>query len=100
MTASYTSTYWQPGPEYFPMKSFYPIANNLGFLFDIPRENPIAGPHYYGEGSVPGDRRLIMRSDPEYYAVDGYIPTINGKPMIDMNDKAYAFDRSKYTFTV
>ena len=100
--ASFTSTYWVPGPNYERIDSTIPITGNLGFLFDLPRKQPIAGPWYYGEGrnDIAGDRRLIFRPDPEYYAVDNIIPTINGKPMVDINDPAYTFDRTKFTVNI
>ena len=96
--ASYTNTYWLPGSDYETRTAAYPISGNLGFLFDLPRTNPIAGPWYYGEGTLPGDRKLVMKSQPEYYAVDRTLPTINGRPMVDIESAPYKFDREQYTF--
>ena len=100
--ASFTSTYWVPGPDYETVDTAFPISGHLGFLLDIPRAQPVASPWVYGEGNEysAGDRRLVYRPDPEYYAVDNVIPTLNGKPMVDTSDPAYRFDRSKFTISV
>ena len=100
--ASYTSSYWTPAPYYIATKHAFPVENNMGFLFDLPRRNPVSGPWYFGEGreNIPGTRELILRSDPEYFAVDGILPTINGKPMVDVNSAPYLFDRNDHTFRV
>ena len=97
--ASFTSAYWDQGPNFVEVSGSLPIARNLGFMFDIPRRQPIAGPWFYGEGRnyIAGDRREVYRSDPQYTAVDNVIPTLNGKPMVDISDPAYTFDRSRFT---
>ena len=98
-TASYTSTYWIPGNNYETIKASYPISGHLGFMFDLPREQPVAGPWYFGEGReyIAGDRRMVYRSDPEYFAVDNVIPAVNGKAMVDVSDPAYSFNREDWT---
>ena len=100
MTACYTAAYWNPEPSYSKMTSLYPIERNLGFLWHLPHRNPVATPWFYGEGTLPGVRHIVTRPDPEYFAVDGILPTINGKPMVDISDPAYGFDRNKYTFRI
>ena len=78
----------------------YPLERNMGFLWDLPRRNPVATPWFFGEGTVPGSRELIMRPDPEYFASDGVIPTVNGKPLVDVSSEAYNFNRREHTFRV
>jgi hypothetical protein len=45
------------------------------------------------------ERKLITRSDPEYFAPDGIIRS-NILPQINPNDPIYSFDRAEYTFDI
>ena len=99
MPVSYTAAYWQPGANYSTTTSLYPIERDLGFIFALPHRNPVATPWFYGEDTPIGTRHLVMRPNPEYFAVDGILPTYpGGKPMVDIDDPAYGFDRSHWTF--
>ena len=93
--SSFTSSYWIPGINYQTRTSLYPIERNLGFLWDIPLEQPVASPWYFGDGNqyIAGTRKLVFRPDPQLYPVGNYVPAINGQPMVSQ----YKFDRETFT---
>ena len=94
-----TSPYWVAPAS--TVRFVMPVDNTLGYQIDIPYPPPVATPWYFGENPVIGRRELVMRADPEYFAVDGIIPYLAPKiPLVDIFDPSYAFDRSKYTFHI
>jgi hypothetical protein len=97
--SSITSSYYTPDPD--RLQYTYPLANHLGFFIDIPHKPPVATPWYFGENALPGRRELVMRGDPEYFAVDNIIPHLTESiPLVNMNDPSYQFRRAKYTFYI
>ena len=93
-----TNPYWTPKPIFSTgtkgQKSF---ANNLGFFFKLPVADIQTSGYYFGENPIPDRRELVFRSEPEYYAVDGKVPSSGGLPKYDPRDPMYAFKRSDYT---
>ena len=94
-----TNPFWTPLPT--RIQAMRPQEGHLGFQIDIPYPPPVATPWYHGENPVIGRRELIMRADPEYFAVDNVIPYLTPNiPLVDIFDPSYSFDRQKYTFHV
>ena len=55
---------------------------------------------YWNEGSIPTEKKLITRDDPEYFATNNIIRSTGGLPVINTNDPVYRFDRNEYTYSV
>ena len=81
------------------------LWDDLGYSLDIPHntiytagwQESKAG---HSDGPVWGsERKLITRSDPEYFAYDNKIRS-NIIPNINIHDPIYSFDRSKYTYEI
>lgn len=73
---------------------------DLGYSLDIPANDVVTAgwisqkPETWGKEGL-----LITRSDPEYYAPDNLIRS-NVLPSVNIHDKIYSFDRSKYTYKI
>jgi len=81
------------------------LWDDLGYSLDIPWNTVYTAgwqeskPHH-ADGPVWGyERKMITRSDPEYFAADGIIRS-NVIPEINIHDPRYSFDRRDYTYSV
>lgn len=78
---------------------------DLGYSLDIPWNSIwttgfMDAPFTHADGPVWGEeRKMISRSDPEYYA-SGNIIRSNVIPEINTRDPIYSFDRRKYTIKI
>ena len=76
-----------------------PYFRDYGHSFTMPWVLPhTAG--YWNFGTIPTEKKLITRDDPEYFATNNIIPSTGGTPAINTNDPVYQFDRSDFTFSV
>ena len=90
-------------PQYtstvYPVSSPPPMTHHLGYKVDIPHAPPVATPWYYGANPQWGRREIVLREDPEYYAVGNVVPMLTDKiPLVDINDASYKFSRQQHTF--
>jgi len=91
-----TNPYWQ-APQ-LKLKGKMPIAHNIGFSFTLPWPDVVSPAGFYnGQGAMPGRKELVFRDDPEYFAIQGVVPSSGGIPRINPYDPIYKFDRSKFT---
>ena len=85
-------------PE-FGIQRSEPYFRDYGHSFTIPWILPhTVG--FWDQGTIPTERKLITRSDPEYFATNNVVRSTGGQPVIDLSDPAYAFDRADYSFSV
>ena len=83
----------------YPISFQPPMTGHLGYQIDVPHAPPVATPFYYGEDPQWGRRELVMRSDPEYFAIGNVVPMLTEKiPLVDISDPSYSFSRAKFTF--
>ena len=76
-----------------------PYFRDYGHSFNMPWVLPhTAG--FWNHGSIPTEKKLITRDDPEYFATNNVIRSTGGVPVINVNDPVYRFDRNDYTFSV
>ena len=87
------------------LSGFKPI-NDLGYSLDIPVADVVtsgwmdAKPKH-ADGTAWGNENKITTSrEPEFYAPWGQVRSNGGLPIINVNDRRYAFDRSMYTYKV
>ena len=81
------------------------IQKSEPFFGDIGYSNPIPWPlvktvGWWTAGTIPEEKALILRADPEYYAVNNLIRTNAGLATIDVNDPIYQFEREDYTIPI
>lgn len=91
-----TNPYWTPSFKYKASKYLKPITNR-GFSFNIPWPDVTTAGYYYGSGAVPGVKKLVFKSDPEYFATQNIVPSSAGIPRINPYDPIYHFEREKHT---
>ena len=85
-------------PEFGVMRS-EPYFRDYGHSFNLPWILPhTAG--YWDAGTIPTEKKLITRNDPEWLATNNIIRATGGVPVIDLGDPAYSFDRSEWSFPV
>jgi hypothetical protein len=85
-------------PEFGVQRS-EPYFRDYGHSFTIPWILPhTVG--FWDQGGIPTERKLITRSDPEYFATNNIVRSTGGVPVIDLHDPAYSFDRADYSFSV
>lgn len=93
--------FWQPPKFFVGQKSFKqtltPIANNLGFQFQLPHPLPVTAGFYDGQNPMDGRRELVFSSNPEYFAVNNTVPSAGGVPLINPYTKAMQFSRRSVT---
>ena len=90
-----TNPYWTPST--IKRKSLPPITNTLGFQFTLPWPDVQTAGWYHGQGAIPGRKELVFRADPEYFPVQGIVPSTAGIPRINPYAPEFKFDRGKYT---
>ena len=95
-----TSPYWTPPFQWRPQKTLQPITNTYGFQFTLPWNMPTSAGYYFGEGAVPGRRELVYRSDPEWFATQGILPSSGNVPLVNPYTQEMNFDRAHYTVRV
>ena len=81
------------------------IQKSAPFFGDIGYSNPIPWPlvktvGWWTGGTIPEEKALILRADPEYFAVNNLIRTNAGLATIDVNDPIYQFEREDYTIPI
>ena len=86
----------EPG---FEIKKSEPFFGDLGYSLPIPWPL-ISTAGFWHDGSIPTDRKLIMRSDPEYFATNDQIRSNSGLPTIDVRNPIFNFDRNEWTIEV
>ena len=85
-------------PEFNLLRS-EPYFRDYGHSFVIPWVMPhTAG--YWNHGTIPTEKKLITRDDPEFFATNNIIRSTGGMPVINPNDTTFQFDRSDYTYSV
>ena len=85
-------------PEFRILKS-EPFFGDLGYSLPIPW--PLvhtAG--YWEHGTIPTEKKLLFRSDPEYFSTNGRIRSNRGLKTINVSDPIYSFQRSDYSVPV
>ena len=76
-----------------------PFFGDLGYSLPIPW--PLvhtAG--YWEKGTIPTEKKLVFRSDPEYFATNNRIRSNRGLKTINVSDPIYSFRRSAYSVPV
>ena len=85
--------------QQFGIQRSEPYFRDYGHSFTIPWIMPhTVG--YWDQGTIPTERKLITRSDPEYFATNNIVRSTGGVPVIDLSDAAYSFNRDDYSFSV
>ena len=85
-------------PEFRLVKS-EPFFGDLGYSLPIPW--PLvhtAG--YWEDGTIPTEKKLLFRRDPEYFATNGRIRSNRGLRTINASDPIYSFRRSDFSVPV
>ena len=85
-------------PEFRVIKS-EPFFGDLGYSLPIPWPL-IHTAGYWEKGSIPTDKKLMFRRDPEYFATNNKIRANSGLKTINTGDPIYSFDRSDFTISV
>ena len=78
---SFTNVYWVPHND-IPKQTIYPISRHQNFNFDPPVAEPVTAGWFVpnDKGPMLNERTTLQTSmKPEYYAVDGQVPTRGGK---------------------
>jgi len=95
---SMTQSSWTPPPTVVQgMRK--PLKNDLGFRNPIPVDIDV---HTYGqyfgsnESTLGLPKTLYHSHQPEYYTRGGYLPTIQGRPLINPHLPMYNFSRQDY----
>ena len=77
------------------------LWNDLGYSLSIPANAVYSTGWQEAKPDIWGyERKLITRSDPEFYAPDNVVRSTGGIPEINVHDPQYGFSRSEYTFDV
>lgn len=96
-----THPFWQVPVVFVGQKDFRqtltPIARNLGFQFRIPWPLPVTAGFYDGQNPIWGRRELTFSSDPEYFSIEGTIPSTAGVPLVNPYTPAMQFSRKAVT---
>ena len=87
-----------PDVKLTPLKS-EPFFGDLGYSLPLPWPD-ITTAGWWDIGTIPEEKVLVTRGDPEYFALNDRIRTNAGLPTHNVNDAIYKFDRSNYTFPV
>ena len=76
-----------------------PFFGDYGHSFTIPWIMPhTVG--FWNDGTIPTEKKLITRDDPEFFATNNIVPATGGQPVIDLADKVFKFDRNDFKFDV
>ena len=74
---------------------------DLGYSIEIPVNDIYTAGWQESRPDIWGyENKLITNSSPEFYAPGNVIRAVGGLPNIDVTNPIYAFDRSKYTYSV
>ena len=76
-----------------------PYFRDYGHSFAMPWVMPhTAG--FWNHGTIPTEKKLILRDDPEFFATNDIIPSTGRMPVIDPGDPVYRFDRNDFSYPV
>ena len=76
-----------------------PYFRDYGHSFNMPWVMPhTAG--FWNYGTIPTEKKLILKDDPEFFATNNIIPSTGGNPVINPDNRIFAFDRNDYMITV
>ena len=92
-----THPYWTPPRDYRIQKSLLPVAHNLGFQFALPWPLPSTAGPYFGQNPQWGRRELVTSALPEWFAVDGIIPSTANQPLMNPYTAEMRFSRAEHT---
>ena len=102
-TMSMTDPYWQPGPLYSVGRILTSNAlplSDLGFRHEIPVPLPVTiGNNYFGsnESALHLPKQLVFSNQGEYFTRGGYLRTSGGKPIVNIYNPEFNFERSHVT---
>ena len=104
--ASNESTQGFTGPNFptfndprFGIVKSEPFFGDIGYSNSIPWPLISTAGWWHG-GTIPEEKALIMRADPEYFAANDLIRSNAGLPTININDPIYRFERKDFTIPV
>ena len=88
-------------PSYFPkesttLSSSEPFFGDYGYSLPVPWPLIHTAGFWY-DGTIPTEKKLIMKEDPEYFATNDIIRTNNSLPTINPSDPIYQFRREDYS---
>ena len=86
-------------PTSFEIEKSEPFFGDLGYSNVIPWPL-IHTAGFWHDGTIPTERKLIMRADPEYFAVDDLIRSNNNLPTVDAAKAIFNFDRNEWSIAV
>ena len=86
-------------PKQFEITKSEPFFGDLGYSLPIPWPL-ISTAGFWHDGTIPTERKLIMRADPEYFAVNDLIRSNNGLPTVDASKAIFNFDRNEWSIAV
>ena len=86
-------------PSQFEITKSKPFFGDLGYSLPIPWPL-ISTAGFWHDGTIPTERKLIMRADPEYFAVNDLIRTNNGLATVDASKAIFNFDRNEWSIAV
>ena len=86
-------------PTQFEILKSEPFFGDLGYSLPIPWPL-ISTAGFWHDGTIPTEKKLIMRADPEYFAPNDLIRTNNSLPTVDASKAIFNFDRNDWTIAV
>ena len=101
MQQSLTSPYWTPPPLYNVangIRSQNYKENDLGFRHSIPPPMPQTTGQYYGsnEGELYAPKKMAMTNQTGYFAPGNYVPTTDGRPLVNIYNPTFTFKREDH----
>ena len=98
---SMTDPYWTPAPLFGIGKITFLNSQegDLGFRHEIPVPMPVTVGHYYGsnEGGLNLPKQLVTSGQGEYFVRGGYLRSNEGKPMVNIYNPEFNFERASVT---
>ena len=88
----------KPDVRFSPLKS-EPFFGDLGYSLPLPWPD-VTTAGWWDIGTIPEEKVLVTRGDPEYFALNDRVRSNGGLSSINASDPIYSFDRSNYTFPV
>ena len=100
-TIRMTDPYWVPGPLFNigQMSFTNPLENDLGFRHELVVPMPITVGHYYGsnESALNLPKQLVTSGQGEYFVRGGYLRSNEGKPMVNIYNPEFNYERAAST---
>ena len=101
---SMTHPYWTPpqGQLFQTIKYENTMPGDLGFRNPIPVPLPATLGFYGGsnESELDMPKKLTLSSQPEYFLRGNYLPTIKGKPRVNMYLPMYNYSRDAHSVSI